>query len=1006
MKELLRQTLTGLPEKPYYKGGAIFMAMEGKQDMSPQNSQRTNPERSEQIPQSQKSGMEKPVSAEQQVQARKLWEEATKGRVVSVDERRTIDELVKRGIYPVSGGAQESNEQSEQPRRISQEEAIGRLERAAIQGRQQRNVEEAGQGGTPPQEPAEAGGAGQQPPGDRPPAPPISPEDGAIPNGEAYRINLVGITEPALLNEASVLQTLINTIPPAQRSEKLVDGLERIALLSGVNLEQKDRLIQVAQGAISDTMRLIQQERRGARTEGLYGERKLLDEEKEQIRSARTPEVIEELFNRMFDRVDSRPQVDFNSAFGNAGTFEYEEFMKTIIEEISAQNREGNFARSQELSSIRDRFSNERSAREIIHNSFFAVIAGQNTEAVANYIASFLSGYADMAFSKAGVVSAMHFYEEALLMVREKNGGFLRPKDVIGHIKENNRGEVNILTEQLLREANENLELAVDGEGRGRQLTKWELDRALSFARGMSIITGNSIEIAASSIIPGVELGGSAFNDLFAQRIIGEIYPFRHTAKFWAGSKFSKPLAYLLNRNKAPWTPKELEEFHKWSSTGNMTEQIKVLNDLMPEGQERFYSVLNPFEIGGLFSRTGWRIGGDPRNPGETAIKNMIMNPQERDWIGTGVIIERERGNLEKLEKDPKDVGGLASRVKIQEALERTANVTPLKLFLNIRELKERVLTDLFEGDYFRDEEKTSIQEVINKERDKRGLSETEDKDRDALKAIKLGAIMNSDKFKEDFNSLVLLQERALSKKNEQMVGPQSNLARIIRDTFLNDRGDGQGDTYMDAFLQRLQNKGWKVPFIFGTEDIPFDRYTIEDTGPRSLARRWADMQSAAKAGAAFNEFLIGIDHYTKPEQIVEAMHKIYLGIFGYNEEFARKFTRQMAEGVMRFYGKSWTHRLPLGIGTLHTLATGNSSFAQIAYGRDAMSWDELDLNAFTRLLRERGLLTVEEQHELQERAGGGKLAASLDVARTVLPLLMIAMVYYMITEAAKERRP
>ena len=362
---------------------------------------------------------------------------------------------------------------------------------------------------------------------------------------------------------------------------------------------------------------------------------------------------------------------------------------------------------------------------------------------------------------------------------------------------------------------------------------------------------------------------------------------------------------------------------------------------------------------------------------------------------------------------DIKTRGDLAG-ARIQTALERTTRVTPLKLFLNIRELKERVLTDLFEGrrfegkrfDYFTPAEKNSIEKAINEEINIRGLSRTNAEDKDKIEAIKFGAIMDSDKFKNDFNRLVLLQERALSAKDGQMVGYQSTLARIIRDTFSSDRRGGKkGDTYMKAFLQRLKNKGWKVPFIFGTEDMPFNKYVIEDTGPRSVARRWADILSAAKAGAAFNEFLIGFDHYTKPEQIVENMYKIYTGIFGYNEDFARKFTRQMAEGVMKFYEKSWTHRLPLGMGTLNTLVGGNSSFAQIAYGRDAMAWDELDLSQFTRLLRERGLLTLEEQHELQKRAGGGRIAASWDVARTVLPLMMIAMAYYMITEATKERR-
>ena len=186
---------------------------------------------------------------------------------------------------------------------------------------------------------------------------------------------------------------------------------------------------------------------------------------------------------------------------------------------------------------------------------------------------------------------------------------------------------------------------------------------------------------------------------------------------------------------------------------------------------------------------------------------------------------------------------------------------------------------------------------------------------------------------------------------------------------------------------------------------MPYDQYSFETTGMRSVARRWGDMSSAAKGSKALNELVAsGIEHFSNQEQIVEAMRKVYDGIKGYNEDDAKKFILKLAEGVIKFYEKDYRHRLPFGIGTLMGLVTGKSSYAQIAYGRGAMAWEELQVNEFTRLLRNNGMLTVEQQHELQNRAGGGKKEASWAYVRTIVPLLMLALAYYMFSKSLSEK--
>lgn len=757
----------------------------------------------------------------------------------------------------------------------------------------------------------------------------------------APAINKAGLTDPLIGSCIDEINIGIAAGPGGWRN---VEGaIEILIRLRGVNEAERTEALRRVGSALSS----VQEERR----EGLYGERKLTPSEKIQIILAKKPEEIEQLFNRMFDRVDARPQADFTEAFGNAGTFEFEEFMKTLNEEITHNNDVGSVLRARELTLIVQQFANEKKAREVIHNAYFGVLAGSDTEAISKYMESFLSGWADMAFNKPGVTQAMHFYEQALLITRESAGGYLKPAEVVGEMKTNSEGKVNELARKLLEDANAKGLLVTDADGKPKkdaqgnviQLAPWQIDRALAFARGMSIVTGRTIEIAASSILaPGFE----AFSDQYAQRIIAELAPFRHMYKFFAGSKFSRVLAYTMNRGRKPWTTKDIEDYAKLQ----FDEQINVLNALVPEGKERFYSVLNPFEIGGILSRTGWRI-----TKGEVSIINDLVNPirtaggnPDDAWIGTGVQIERQRGNLVK--------GDAGAKQAVEDQLIKIGERTPLRLLLNIRSVQGQVLNGW----------------------------------------------LTMEQLSASVSELALLQEEAnLAKRPLDL----STASATTQELVTRIRGVWNGGE-RQRFLRTLQEKEWATPYTFGTDDVPYDQYSFETTGPRSVARRWGDMASASKAAKAMQEFVSqGMESFSTQEEIVKALKPIYEGIKGYNEDDAKKFISRLAEGVIKFYGKDYKSRLPLGIGTVIGMVTGKSSYAQIAYGREAMAWDELQINEFTRMLRNNGMQTVEQQHELQDRAGGGKKESTWGYVRTITPLIMLGIAFYMSTKLLEQER-
>lgn len=869
--------------------------------------------------------------------------------------------------------ATEPGEGDQPPRPISQEEANRRIDEAT-RIREQRGAEE----GMPT-----AAGAGGVDGSDRkePPAPPVGgpeeqPQDskdepqeektGGAGAGSSVRrgvIDKTGITNESLLKELDAIDALAELGKPTE--DVLRESLERVVVIQeGKSPEEVEKFNKEKQIAVdrirNKAIEIIVENNKKMKAEyrapGLYGERKLTEDEKGQIRNAKKPEDIEKLFNKMFDRVDSRPQAEFTVAFGSIGAFEHDEFVKTLNEAITENNEKGNVGRAQELNLIVQQFANERAARETIHNAYYGVLAGLDTEKVSNFIDSFNSGWADLAFSKGGVTKAMHFYEQALLIVRETAGGYLKPAEVIGEMKKNSEGKVNELARKLLNDANASKSIK-NSKGEVITLEPWQIDRALAFARGMSIITGKTIEIAASSILPS---GTTAFADQYAQRIIAELAPFRHAFKFYAGSKFSRVLAYTMNRGRSPWTTKDIEDY----ANLKFEEQINVLNAMVPEGEERFYSVLNPLEIGGILSRTGWRIAKGEVTMINDLVSKMGVNPDEA-WIGTGVQIERNRNNFVKKEKSEDPVKAAEDAKKAQEAeikisdqLGKIAQRTPLRLFLNIRSVQEKVLNNW-----------------------------------DSMKNME--PIMLE---------LALLQEKAV--QNQQPLDAFLDKASAQTKEFVSRIRRVWGDGgEKESFLKTLKEKEWKIPYTFGTDDVPYDQYSFETTGMRSVARRWGDMASAAKASKALNELVSsGIEHFSNQEQIVEAMRKVYDGIKGYSEDDAKKFTLKLAEGIIKFYGKDYKARLPFGIGTLMGLVTGKSSYAQIAYGRGAMAWEELQINEFTRLLRNNGMLTIEQQHELQDKAGGGKKEVVWSYARTVIPLLSLALAYYMFSKVISEK--
>lgn len=806
-------------------------------------------------------------------------------------------------------------------------------------------------------------------------------------------ISTAGILNPRLLDEAEVINGLLDALGPND-IDTLKEGLERVIRLNGavpVPADQKQLLRdRIATTLRNETERRAQdrreqeEESRERYAHGIFHERKLTPEQKRIIRTGADDEV-DDIFNRMFDRVDANPKAHFSEAFGQAGSNEYDEFIATLNEAADESSDVGRTLTGPQRERANKRvkyYADERKVRELTHSMNFAVISNIGTEKLHEFAQGFDAGLTDIAFSKLAVVQAMHFYEQAFLQVREENEGYIPYEAVVGDPKTGAVGRVEEIARKLL----------VNAAGRGmikdangnviRELKEWQINRALGIARGMGIATGRTIEIAATSLLPR----DNTLVSIYAQDIIKHIAPFRHMfGKFKIGKERIAVLGYLLNKRGGPWTQDELKTFYGMSNQAF----ADVMNGLVEDKDARFLSVLNPLKIGGIFSKTLWRYGEEIAS---TTTGVMLKDREWREWIGSGMWIEKERGNLgstDVLSDDDQqqteiDFGrrlqtkGEQADARIRKELLKIANIQPLKLLYNLRDLQTSVM-ERMHGVYPRGMEK-DVQ------------------------------------LKEDLEVLMLLQEEAVQNHRSQLnIGPElvaddgqrqrlETLTRIIREEFTT----GGNQSRMDKFIKDLKDRDYKLPFIFGTDDMPFDRYEFVKTGGSSIARRWRDINSARTAADALTTKLIPFMDSFKGEEgmgkIIEVMREIYVGISGYDEGLAREFTQKLAEGIIKFYAKDWMSRLPLGIGTLWGISTGRASYAQTAFGREAPAWDEIEVGEFTRLLRTHGMLTLEQQHALQARAGGGKKEVAYAFARVLIPILMLGLAYYLIKKVKDEK--
>ncbi len=204
--------------------------------------------------------------------------------------------------------------------------------------------------------------------------------------------------------------------------------------------------------------------------------------------------------------------------------------------------------------------------------------------------------------------------------------------------------------------------------------------------------------------------------------------------------------------------------------------------------------------------------------------------------------------------------------------------------------------------------------------------------------------------------------------------------------------------------MNDLQHKGWKVPYVFGTDDVPYELMDWKATGGSTFKRRWGDINSAAKGAAAYEEFIEQLPKMRDMDTILKAMDNIYQNLRGHDEGVTREVMFRTVEGITKFFKKDYASRLPFGAGTFIGAVSGRASYAQAALGREQMAWDETDSYTFVHKARAMNLITKDQMLLLEKSTGSRSIQVGGDIARTLGPLLLIGFALYMFGKVNEEK--
>lgn len=239
----------------------------------------------------------------------------------------------------------------------------------------------------------------------------------------------------------------------------------------------------------------------------------------------------------------------------------------------------------------------------------------------------------------------------------------------------------------------------------------------------------------------------------------------------------------------------------------------------------------------------------------------------------------------------------------------------------------------------------------------------------------------------------------AINTKKFPIGASKGTMAKLLSAT----PGEVKYGDAVDFFAATTKDRG----FFIGSEDMDFSQLEFKYAGASMVGRVFKDANNLSASASGIFGFAGVLTHaavHESYEDVIEAIEKIIHPIEGvHGPDVASKMTYKLALMTGRYFQKNWKARLPLGIGTVYDYIHRNTALSKELAGRSVWRWDEQTTNTFIEDLFKNRMLTDADRDNLKKELGGRTIQMGFDYMRTVVPLIILLMLWQGTQAALKE---
>ena len=749
---------------------------------------------------------------------------------------------------------------------------------------------------------------------------------------------------------------------------------------------------------------------------------------------------IRGLFNKMFDDADANPAEAFENFFS---VFYhkpvYDAFMNRLRSvwletqnhpEFTIQKFEDGVRHevqfSDEMRELYDRLKAEYSMREYTHNVYHILRARGELKNLAGYSNKLSAEDVDLVFLRdTQLQSAYRLFEKVITHELGWNEWEINPTWF-----QELEGKGDIIARRVEDLLGEEYKASNNGKG----LEPWEINRAVSIARGSIFgVTAIGLDRLGEADPPRGRFGYVGY---FGDRLLSYWNPMRHFFYRWWGDShkflrllyteikyeginFSKWNWDSLSRRAKGilpgWDRKDLLNWKNKYKDRVLTNTKQYDNEVKP-----LIQIANLAGVGGILTRASWRYRGmvDHLIQGRRLPDHNLdyAHFSAEDWIASFRNLRQAGSNFlyfwaEELEDNiKKKDGNLWNQINtmVRAAGEPDAIVTKGKVFEIIRDKNPLYFVN-FDNKSLRDGFANTIRGRALHEMGGNWADKTKrDGDIDRL----------------EYNVMKVADTIVRLRKTTWDDDVTREVTKFMSEQDLND-----AHQYWEKLREVINSDDKRiiedvnrrrVPYTIGSEDLDFRETRFTQGGQSMIARSLNDANLLAEKVVQpfFNfgymleqlgdtgDFKMFDDYLEGAKQAIDAVH----GLDKFYE-----FSYRINVPILRYIQKSWWGRLPLGLGSLLHFSE-KVSMSQVNQGLHAFVGDEQVLGARINQLVKKGFLPPHEldtdRPDITNKYHGDKLRAELgarplqvlgDMSRSVIPLVLLFIALAASTKQVEE---